>query len=757
MITAVLVLASLAVPGAGDSVYGVVRIAASGDPVPDARVWVSGGAATLSDTAGRYALRGLGDGRVEVHFERLGFEPLTIAVLVPASRATQVDADLVPAPLPLPSVQVTVIESARARVPSVDADEIGLSHATPEAARGNPLVGDPDPLAALATTPSVSGRREFAPSLPVRGGVGGENLVLLDGIPWRGPRPPAGIAGLMPSGAVAAVDLHTAAPPARYGGALSGTIVVHPQNADPTHLTAEGVLDPTFVEQTVATPLPLHGATVLVSGRHIYRSVLGPPEGAWDARNGFSDAFGRLSLSGATDALDLYFLGNRGQLVFPASTPSSGVASQGNQPLGQQATPADPLRNRFAGSGVLGGAVWTHQLSGAHSSHARLWYSAVGGDVAWRSLSVASHLRDVGVSADYVSDRTELGLSLSRTSTSYRVQDTARSAIALEAAPVVAAAFASQRWAPVSFWTVSLGLRMSAVSTWGVLVEPRAWTRVSLGDRLALSIGYARLHQYVHSARNEASVLDAVLGADLATAGRSGRQPPARSDQASVTLDARLGTQATLVLEGYERWLSRLALVAPTTRLPFSEGAIAAGRGSALGGDAVLTYETSRLTANVQVGALRAMRTGGAIAYRPADALRHVAVGLGYRVPNLATVRAALWLGTGRRMTPVCHGFQFEPILPWGEAGELAGSPETVAGPLNAQRLPTYARLDWSVSRDWELSPLGAGSRISTTLTVTNLLNRRNVLAHVAAPDGYHAVLMTPRTLWLRLRWRLAP
>ncbi len=375
--------------------------------------------------------------------------------------------------------------------------------------------------------------------------------------------------------------------------------------------------------------------------------------------------------------------------------------------------------------------------------------------MAWRSLGVASQLRDVGVSADYVSDRTELGLSLSRTSTSYRVQDTARSAIALDAAPVVAAAFASQRWAPLSFWTLSLGMRLSAISTWGVLVEPRAWTRVSLGDRLAASIGYARLHQYVHSARNEASVLDALLGTDLAMAGRSGRLPPARSDQASVTLDARLGTHATLVLEGYERWLSRLALVAPTTRLPFSEGAIAVGRGSALGGDVALTYETTRLAANAQVGGLRATRTAGATAYRPPDALRHLAVGLGYHVPDLATVRAALWVGTGRRMTPVSHGFEFEPILPWGEAGELAGSPETAPGPLNARRLPTYARLDWSVSRDWELTALGAGSRISTTLTVTNLLNRRNVLAHIAAPDGYHAVLMTPRTLWLRLRWHL--
>jgi len=365
MISAFLVLAFFAVPSADDSVYGVVRIAESGEPVPDARVWVSGGvAATLSDTAGRYALRGFGDGPIEVHFERLGFKPLTIAVLVPPSGATRLDVDLVSAPLPLPSVQVNVTESDRARVPSIEADEIGLSHVTPGAARRNPLVGDPDVLAALAATPSVSGRREFAPSLAVRGGVGGENLVLLDGIPWRGPRPPAGIAGLMPSGAVAAVDLHTAAPPARYGGALSGTIVVHPQNADPGHLTAEGVVDPTFVEQTVATPLPLHGATVLLSGRHIYRSVFGPPEGVWEARNGFSDVFGRLSLSRSNDALDLYFLGNRGQLVFPASAPSSGVVSQGNQPLGQSATAAAPLRNRFAGSGVLGGAVWTHQLGG---------------------------------------------------------------------------------------------------------------------------------------------------------------------------------------------------------------------------------------------------------------------------------------------------------------------------------------------------------------------------------------------------------
>src|SRR5260370_36412656 len=180
MISAFLVLAFFAVPSADDSVYGVVRIAESGEPVPDASFGVSGGvAATLSDTAGRYALRGFGDGPIEVHFERLGFKPLTIAVLVPPSGATRLDVDLVSAPLPLPSVQVNVTESDRARVPSIEADEIGLSHVTPGAARRSPLVGDPDVLAALAATPSVSGRREVAPPLAVPGGgVGGAPVLL---------------------------------------------------------------------------------------------------------------------------------------------------------------------------------------------------------------------------------------------------------------------------------------------------------------------------------------------------------------------------------------------------------------------------------------------------------------------------------------------------------------------------------------------------------------------------------------------------
>ncbi len=733
MIAAILLAVSAPAPLA-DSLYGTVRVVGTGEPVPGVRISVRGRPETVvSDSAGLYVLRDIPDGRLEVRFERLGFEPLAVSVMLAADGTARVDVDLASVPVTLPPVTVLPLAAAAAE-PAFALSEVGRLRLTQTFAARNPLVDASDVVGAVATAPFISGRDELTPSLHVRGGAGDQNLVLLDGIPWHGPRPLGGIVGLMPNGAVSAVDVHTAVPPARYGDALSSIIVVHPRAVD--NLTLDGGLDGSMIEQTAGSPLP-GGATILASGRWTYRSVFTRPEGG-ESENGFSDAVGRLSLPAGPSKVDLYYVDRRDRLAFPAN-PDSSVSAM----------------NQFNSAGSLAGAVWTRLLGPDRAVHARLWSSAATSGAAWGSRTLASRLGEVGFSADYASERTEVGLKLSRTATRYRVQDSTLSRFVLDGATTLVAAHASRLWTPTAPWTVSTGVRLSATATWGVQIEPRVWTRLALGPRVSATLGLARTHQYVQSARNEESVLDAVLGMDLPVASGAGGLPPATSDQVTAALEARLGGRSAVLVEAYARRLSGLVLVAPVTRLPFADSAILVGRGSVQGADASFDYHSGRLDVRAQVGVVATTRTTSTIRYRPSDDAKRASVGVAYHLRRLAVVRVSATIGKGRPTTTLQDGLQLDPYTPMDGAGALTGSPMAELGPLNTTRLPTYARLDLGLSRDWELRGRGAGARINTSLTVTNLLDRRNVLAYVAAPDGARPVFLVPRTLSLRVRWAL--
>jgi len=732
MIAALLLAMAAVPPAAGDSLYGFVRAGATGEPVPGVQVRVGGRTEiAVSDSAGRYRLGGLPAGRLEVRFTRLGFAPLAVSVLLAGGAPARIDVDLTPLPVTLPALSAAPL-AALAGHPV--ADSIVVGRLTVQPSDRNPLLVAGDAFEAVASAPFMNGREELAQTLQVRGGAGDQTLIRVAGLPWHGPRPLGGIAGPMPAGSVARIDVDAAVPPARYGDALSGTIVVYPVAAD--RFAATGVVDGSMVEQTVRGPLPFLGASLLVSGRWTYRSVFNRPDDGGESENGFTNGIGRLSLPAGRGRLDVYVLQAGNRLGFPAATDSTAT-----------------VLNHFAATGSLTGAVWTRALA-ASTIRALVWYERVEGAGAWDLATVTSRRNDAGFSAAIETARAELGLSVARTRALYDVRDTA-TALALDAAPAVAAAFVSRRWDLLPAATISTGLRTSTLNANGIRFEPRLGVQVAPARAISASLGYSRTYQDVQSARNEESPIDAVLGLDLPVAAGAGGLRPARADQLTGTLAAGFGSAVSLLVEGYTRRLRDVALVAPATQLPFADHAILIGNGSSRGLEATVTARFGRLDVRAQAGVRSALRTSDTISYHPGGDLARGAFGIGYMFTGRSLGRLAVFVGGQRRTTPLADAMQLDPYAPLDGAGALAGTPVTLAGPVNRSRLPLYLRVDLGVNQSWVLSPRGTEARITTSFTVTNLLDRRNVLAFVATPGGQRPIYMLPRTVLVRLRWDL--
>ncbi len=118
-------------------------------------------------------------------------------------------------------------------------------------------------------------------------------------------------------------------------------------------------------------------------------------------------------------------------------------------------------------------------------------------------------------------------------------------------------------------------------------------------------------------------------------------------------------------------------------------------------------------------------------------------------------MRLASTLASGGTTSLIGGPLEWQSPGGLGAAGEIAGSPDRILGELNGVRLPTYFRTDLGVMRQWPVA-VGRNGLLTTTIAVTNLFNRRNPLAYVAATDSQprRALLFPTRSLTFQVGWR---
>jgi hypothetical protein len=270
-------------------------------------------------------------------------------------------------------------------------------------------------------------------------------------------------------------------------------------------------------------------------------------------------------------------------------------------------------------------------------------------------------------------------------------------------------------------------------------------------------VGYGTLHQYLQSVRNEESPLDYAFGADLLVGPAAGGLRPARSDQVSATVLAELGPRSTLRVDGYARAFSGIPVVPAATAAPFADRFPPVGSGEARGVDVEITHQAGAFDVRANAGLGRTERQSATAEFAPRfQRSAWLLVGAGFRILRTTVLRLGLSSSAGAPTSTLADSLEWQPPGGLGQGSEISGSPQAIQGSLNDGRLPPYFRLDLGLEREWPLRLAGAGGRVTTSLMVTNLLNRRNALAYVAAPGlpSRRAIVFPSRSVGLRLAWQ---
>jgi len=736
-------------PRSTGAVAGVVQDGTAGRGLSEVEITGDDHLAARTDTLGAYRLTGLTAGPHQLRFVREGYDTLLLGVLVGDSSVSRIDVELVPRPVHLHTIEVTAAAPPLSQATGSDDAELGRTHLSDDWLAQR-QAGDGDALRALADAPGVQAGREGTGGLHARGGGDADNLVLLDGIPLYSAVHFGGASSAINPDLVAGAALHTGVSPARFGEHLAGVVELETREPGPQPFEARGAIGRFDARQGFSGYVPALGTGVSLAARTTYRSSLAAESygGESDAGSldgsGYGDLLGVVTGTAAGGRLRVLSFLSRNRLAFPAF----GDQSSGYEYEAEDNTPVH--HNDIRWNSWSQGATWSRSGAGVQLETAA-WAAGSSADIAWGGAEGPERLRstlaEVGISARAAwpgaGGGTSFGASLVRPQTRYSV--TGAGGLSLYGAPLVGSVYAERQWRPTRALFLSAGLRAGTdFASWAGL-EPRVTAILEpvAGTRLGVAAG--RSHQVLQSATNDASPLGLVLGAELPVAAGASGLPVARADQLEAFAGRRLAAGLDLSLSAWLRRSDGIVLGALSTRDFFPGDSLVVGQGETRGASGALELAHGRLSARGTVTVASNVRTAGGISY-DAGYGHGTTLGLDASYRMLRNTRLLLRFrgGADDPASVAEAGFEWQP---GAQSGELAGTPVNLPGAVNGQRLPTYARLDLGVRREWHF--------LTTGVSLVNALDRPNVLGLVATDQGgVRALRGLPRTLELEVGWR---
>lgn len=747
------------------SIAGTVTDGDSGDGIAGAVVSLTDlDQSAVTDSAGRYVFHAVPAGPQHVTVQRIGYSARTLHALVPREGTLEINIALRPEPIAHQAIEVDVRPAVPVRGLDEDATttfpDRGLSMA---AVRAHPLSAEPDAFEALSGGEVVA-RPETPSGLHIRGGASDQVMYLLDGIPVFSPYHVTGTFSAWNPDALSRLELLGSSPPPGFPESLSGAVVGWTR-APGSQFRTQGSTSTTQARVTIDGPIGTAGAGYLLSLRTGFPGVPYAKNEPSYLQGRNADLIAKLESP--------LFDGRARLLVYDSDSEIDAAAAVESEVSGQPEVPndsgpsgesgdGDPEvaagRNSFEWHGRSIGGEWARDL-GSVAVLVRAWSAFGESEAVWRRGPdsvpelLAAERRDEGLTATVemtrAGSRTAAGLRAQRSRTSYRfgaVGDET-SATALNVRTPISAAFAQHTRALSSSSDLELAL-VGAIAAGDLHLSPRAQLRWRPARGLALTGGYARLHQFAQSLRNAESVVGNIFPADLYVgAGREG-VPVARSDQAIVALELRPTAGVRFGVQAYARGFDGLALVAPRDGDPFATSGFVEGEGDAQGVSFEAGANGARYGIVASYGFQHVRFEYGDTTYVPDHGATHsIEAGVIVFPSTTTSVRLGATSVLGRRTTPIEGFVEWEACNLLDHGCEFAGSPQHRPGALGARSLPAYVRVDLGIAKHWHLKLAGRDGLVSLFGTVTNLFGRRNVLTIAADPETGELTELTMRPI----------
>ncbi|CAN5714144.1 TonB-dependent receptor [soil metagenome] len=713
-------------------------VTVAGGPVTGAlvTVWLLPDSATVrngeTDRAGRVMFVDVVPGVYALSGERLGYEAAEGAAVVLANRTTRVALAMREVAVGLPGV---VVEAERRRARFEESAGATVGELTQRDLKLLPAAGEADVLRAVEVLPGVISTSDFSSSFNVRGGSADQNLILLDGIPIYNPFHLGGVFSVFNADMVARAELMSGGFPAQYGGRVSSVLSIDSDAGGAGTDVQAGV---SLLATRVAVGVDLPESVLNSAGLRAGRARLSVRRSYFDQlfRPFFDFPYHLTDVQGYAEA----WLNGGSRATLTGYT--------GRDVLDLTSTESFPLKVHWDwGNDALGGS-WTGGLGRGRELTVRAGHTRFRtgirfpefDDTEFRSAIDQSLLR-----LDYTASGSAVTVGAGAAADRLWYDNLAQAGGTVFGAGAgrgwLLGAYVQTGWQPKD-WIVETGLRLDGWLAAGegdaIAFQPRVAVKRFFGGRdYALKLAAGRYAQFAHSLRDE----EIPLGIDVwALTGE--RAPHVVSDQVQAGLEGYVGGSWFGAVETYVRRFSGVAAVNPAEDPNDPLDDLLEGRGLSYGTDLHVRREAGRIRPMLAVSWLRAWREfddvlGGEM---PPPRLRYAPI-FDRRVDVDLVLQAMLprrielgirWnLGTGLPYTrPVgAHVYYDYRVLEGARWRSLRSDGDSlssaiVLGPRNAERYPTYHRLDIGLRRTF----VKGWGTMTPHFDLLNAYDRRNVL-----------------------------
>ncbi|MEP7001079.1 MAG: TonB-dependent receptor [bacterium] len=708
----------------------VGRVTTRGDsgvsaPASNATISLIGSAlgATTHDD-GRFVLDRVPAGSVILRVRLLGYRTVERAVRVRPGDTVRVDVML--------QTEAQLLSAVRTDARQADVEmflskpNISTLAMSSAAMTGVPRVGEPDLVRIVQLLPGVAARNDFNTGLNVRGGEADQNLILLDGYPIYNPFHLGGLFSTFMDATVGGIELMTGAFPSRYGGHLSSVLDVH--SADDLRPGVHTTTDISALGATarLAGSFGDGNGTWSVAGRRTYADAVTSIFTNNIFPYHFSDFNGRATYAlpgnlrlavtayAGKDVLDANLAEFASDSTLSKTSRGQWAFNWGNQVLG--ATISKDIRDNITIEQRVSTSGFSTLLDlgdGAFAQRSEIRDARLYGTLAVRG---ESHDRSIGY--DIATQRIRYASGSKQTGTND---------FDLTQRPLTTAVWVDDMWRLSSRWLVESGLRAEALSArdW-IALSPRVSVKYFATPELALTAGVGRVTQTMQSLTGDGPLryFDIWLSSDEFI-------PVATAWHYVAGAERRVSDAGSVRVEGYVKRYDRV-LEANRSEDPGIRGdEFLSAQGLAYGADVLARWQPKSGAAGwitYSYGVSSRSRNG--VTWAPGNDRRHDLNIVGTWPLAKYRLGARFGYATGTPFTPIVGGVTrrvYDPSLDrWG-----TGDPETLieslGGAHNSARFPANHRLDFDVSREFQLRR----ATVSPYVSIANAYNAKNVFVYL--------------------------
>ena len=708
ILTAFLFFSGILFSQSTGTLRGFITDTTNGGSVISANIIVIGsGLGASSDLQGYYFIPGIKTGKQTVKISNIGYVTREVEVRVVKNTITQLNVALTPSSLTLDEVQITGTKRPELSDPSISIEQIPLQQI-----KSVPAGIEADMLRALKVSPGVTSTGDITARYYVRGGGSDQNAVVINGSVLYNPFHALGLFSVVDPEMIKMVEFFKGGFTSEYGGRLSSILNVVTRDGNKNRFVGTAAASSMSGKLSIEGPIP--NGSFLFTGRKSYR-----PEAVQKFLNNRGAPFEFYDASFKVNYSNPEFYEN-GWFTFHGFFSDDKIENK------------NPVKEDYYFKNSTIGMNWYQVWASPLYSNMSFTYTTFEGEVA-PNLSTSkprfNSVNDFTSNWDftYIFDsRDEIwaGFHNKIINTDLKLTNLFGSKTDLKKRGLDMIAYLKYKLLRYETFKMDAGVRLNVASASEKRpfpVEPRlniTWTPMPI---LALRLGVGRFSQNLVTLSNEEELISIfepwVVVPDYLK--------PAQATHLIGGIDYYLTESLKLSLEGYYKDIDNLVDINELKYTNLDPDFVQAD-GRSYGIDFSFDYSLQTIFFKGSYSLSYSYKKKDGIEFHPRYDTRHtINLQAGWIFLEGFQLNIVWRFSTGLPYTGIAGYYDKwnipDPWSQWYAIGAFA--PSLLYGARNAQRLPSYHRLDISLSKTFRLFFM----KIDLDVSLLNVYDRRNI------------------------------